>query len=236
MPNVLNEFKTPTDHCLLCDREMTKEAPLIQLFGEDPVCSSCRQKLTAVKKTIYLDNLAVFGLYRYNDAFARWIIQYKDCMDEVLADEFIRPYRTLLKRKAGRAILVPAPSFKSDIEERGFHHVEKLYQSLGCPIEHCFIKTKNFRQAKQSEDQRRQIKTAIQLIHTPKADRVILIDDVCTTGSTLRAMQEYLLKKGISSSAMVLALHPLLLQRSTVFDYPKRLYLKRSERRTHHER
>lgn len=182
------------------------------LFNEDPLCFHCRSALTDVKQTIHLNGLKVKGFVEYNEFFQKMIIQYKECFDEILAPVFLYPYLLDIKRRYRHALFVPAPSFLAKQKERGFSTVQQIFFQTQIEIQECFIKTKNIKQQEQSSEERHLIQAAIQLKRVPDRRSVVLIDDVCTTGSTLLAMHRMLQQEGIESEALVVALHPILLE------------------------
>lgn len=211
----MKELKQPTKLCLLCNQPMSEsQGFLSDLFSEDPICFACRKKLTSINRKIKLKSLQVHGLYLYDESFSSWIIQYKECCDEILGPYFLTPFLYELKLKYKNCVIIPAPSSKEKMEERGFHAVIEIFKSLSLEIEDCFIKTKEVKQSKRSKWERQKIEEAIQLVKVPKRKKVILIDDVCTTGNTLLTMHHLLKEKGIKSKALVLAIHPLLVSKS----------------------
>lgn len=182
---------------------------MAQLFYDDPLCDACRAQFIPLFKSFYIEDLHVFGLYLYEEAFSAWIIQYKECMDEALAEIFLFPYWRWVKKIVRHRVLIPAPSSTSKRAERGFDHVRTMFKGQGFIIEDCFIKLTDVKQASLHAKERGQIKQAIELIQIPSQKHVILIDDICTTGSTLLAMAECLKAKNIECEALVVALHPL---------------------------
>lgn len=185
------------------------------------MCFCCRNSLVTVNQTIYLHGLKIKGFVEYNDFFQKMIIQYKECFDEILAPVFLYPYLLDIKRRYRHALFVPAPSHPAKQKERGFATVQQIFSQTQIEMQECFIKTKNIKQQAQSSQERHLIQAALQLKHKPDSKRrIVLIDDVCTTGSTLLAMHQMLQQEGIESEALVVALHPFLLepQRATGSD------------------
>jgi len=199
----------------MCNKPLSESQGFLADFClEDPICFNCREKLTVINQTIKLESLHIHGIYQYDEAFSKWIIQYKECFDEILAPYFLSPFLFKLKCKYRNCVLVPAPSSFEKMEERGFHTVKEIFKSLSLEMEDCFIKKEQMKQSKRNKQDRQKIEEVIQLIQIPKKRKVILIDDVCTTGSTLLTMHRLLKEKGIKSKALVVALHPLLVSKS----------------------
>lgn len=204
--NVSNESKKPI--CLGCLKSKSaSQNCLAQLFHEDPLCDDCRAQLIPLFHSFKIEELNVQGLYLYDEAFSAWIIQYKECMDEALATIFLFPHWRWVKKIVHRRVLIPAPSSTLKKAERGFDHVRKMFEGQGFIIEDCFIKLTEIKQASKHAKERSQIKQAIQLIQKPSQNKVLLIDDICTTGSTLLAMADCLKAENIECEALVVAFH-----------------------------
>jgi predicted amidophosphoribosyltransferase len=72
---------------------------------------------------------------------------------------------------------------------RGFHHLDEILVSLGFPLLHVFYKNKAYRQAEQDYQGRQGIHDVIQRhADTPLPRKLVLFDDVMTTGETIRSM------------------------------------------------
>lgn len=82
--------------------------------------------------------------------------------------------------------MVPAPSFASKNEKRGFNHVVEMFAPLGLPFVKCLVKTKDVKQADLNFKDRQKIGEALGLI--PGTDlrgkKVLFVDDLVTTGAT----------------------------------------------------
>ena len=85
--------------------------------------------------------------------------------------------------------VIPIPSYKKDDELRGFNHVVEVFKMIGLDVLQIIEKTEHFKQAEKSAKERQSIKKYLQL-NTEKSlknDRVLIVDDIYTTGSTMKA-------------------------------------------------
>lgn len=111
-----------------------------------------------------------------------------------MKDVFISPFLDELKTLYKGYKLAIVPSFKTKVEERGFDHVEEIFSSLGLEILHPIIKTKDEKQANKNFKERQKIIENFKLIDKEgvKNEKILIVDDVCTTGASLKAMVKLL--------------------------------------------
>ena len=92
--------------------------------------------------------------------------------------------------------MVPAPSFEENDKERGFNHVEEIFGCLNLKMCKCIHKIKKVKQADLTSDERKNINKVLKIDEVDFTDKKILIvDDVFTTGSTVKTMIELLKSK-----------------------------------------
>lgn len=174
-------------NCLMCGKDLFTEGTIEEiLFRDDLLCSNCRSKWGENKKDIKLGPYIVKSSWEYNDAFRSTLIQYKECYDEALKDVFLYPVRKKIRHYLCGYTLILMPSTKERLEERGFSHLKFMFSSLKLPMLEPFITESN--QKGKTLKERKEIGKTMYLkenIHLPY--KIALVDDVYTTGSTLRA-------------------------------------------------
>lgn len=174
--------------CLLCFEEKTKGAHLFHWFWwKDELCVSCRSQLTPSIAKFKMGKIKGIRLYPYNEFFSDVLVQYKESMDEALYPVFLQKQSWWISIVYRGYTLIPMPSSKEKIEERGFNHLQKMFTAVSLPILPCLEKKSAQKQVFSSRAQRLKMKGQIQIkegIKIPK--KVLLVDDVYTTGSTLQ--------------------------------------------------
>jgi len=143
-----------------------------------------------------VQNVNILYLYHYDDVIKENLYKLKGCFDIELAPIFLDYYRYYLKIKFYGYTIIPAPSSKEADEERGFNHVVEIFKTLGLPILRCIHKTKNMKQSDLSTEERTKIKDILEIDNVDLSKKkILLVDDVFTTGSTFTAMIELVRSK-----------------------------------------
>lgn len=174
--------------CLLCGKDYSLEGNMIEvLFREDPICMNCRKGWKKNKNYRHISKYKVKSSWAYNDAFRTCLLQYKESCDEALKDVFLYPVKKELKRYFHGYTLLLLPSSKTKVEYRGFSHLKEMYSCLGLKMIEPFEQIEDRSQKGMSKQERSLMKKNIRLkegIVLPK--KIVLVDDVLTTGSTLK--------------------------------------------------
>ena len=115
-------------------------------------------------------------------------IEEKDFLN-YFKDELISKYRGY--------ILVPAPSSELDNKERGFNHVIEIFKVLNLDILPIIKKKTNYKQSDLNKDERSKVIDKLEISNLEKIHnkKVLFVDDISTTGSTLKACLT-LIKRG----------------------------------------
>ena len=153
------------------------------------MCSTCYHQLEWHHQINKFDGVPFESFFDYGPIFQSRIHQYKSLGDIVLGKTFLHQHRDYLKLKYHGYTFVPAPSHEEHMQQRGFYHLDEILVSLGLPIIHIFYKNKPYRQAEQDFQGRQEIHTIIERHkHILMPQKIVLFDDVMTTGETIRSM------------------------------------------------
>lgn len=185
-------------YCLWCGRSLRRESSLKHMFYvDDVICESCRDKISYRPKTITVDGIRVSSMFVYEGLIREMIIQYKELSDEALFPIFLFPFINELRRKYRDHTLVCIPSSSVNNEKRGFRAVDKMFGVLNLPEVRMFEKKDDYDQKKTDFQKRHEIRN--HLIYSPQKARnnkVLLVDDILTTGETIKAAHSFLAASG----------------------------------------
>lgn len=185
--------------CFRCEKNFTKIEQATACPGcgrEDspdlcPDCSIWQQQLGFV-----LENRSIF---QYNEGFRTWIEGYKFSGDYRLRGAFTTELRQALQGYQREFLVCPLPLSNERFQQRGFNQVSGCLDLTKLPYELLLERKELSPQSKKTREKRLRMEQPF-TISVPNGkirnQRVLLIDDVYTTGRTLFHAAELLYKNG----------------------------------------
>lgn len=202
-------------HCLYCFDDITKKQDFYAWLKKDAcLCGVCQSQLLPYQKSKQILRMPIYILYVYNEFLETMIYQYKEGKDIALKSVFFHSFIQEIEHRYKGYTLVLMPSSEEKTKERGFHALRNMLEVINLPKIEPFYKSENRKQSLQSVEQRAHIDEIIHLntsVVIPKT-KLLLIDDVCTTGSTIKCAYNLLRKHKLSIEALVLCANPLFIQ------------------------
>ena len=192
--------------CLQCGKYY---ADLLSLFRKTtPFCRNCLEKATEEIHRTNFHNIPMTYLHLYSEERMGQLISLKGNGEPPYIHLLIPPNtRKILHKQYKDHVFVYMPSNQEEDEERGFRHLEVLFQDI--PSQHIYplYKKIKYKQSNYTKQERMNVKERLasatssgkerlgvdeSLREILQHQRVVLVDDVMSTGATLLAAKELL--------------------------------------------
>lgn len=163
------------DRCFICSK-----------MGKANICLDCQRWQKFYQGKVLFN----YSLYRYNAAFHDLMVSYKRRGDYVLREVLQELCRDYLK-KTKYDLYIPVPTSPEHQKKRQFDTISAIYGDI-VPLTRLLIKQKgSYAQAEKSKNER--LKTPQGFLINPEIEikenfttaKVLLLDDIYTTGRTL---------------------------------------------------
>ena len=187
--------------CKVCFKDLDNEIYIDDIFNikTHTICNKCYQKFKLIMKEYIVLKNKVFVVYKYDNYAKDIIYKYKGLYDIELKNIFIENILDELIKKYRGYTLSFAPSFESEDIKRGFNHVEEMFSSVNLNKVKLFYKKENIKQSSLSKNERKNIKNIIGIKNNiaKKIKKLLIVDDILTTGNTLISCYNLAKKEGI---------------------------------------
>lgn len=188
--------------CLVCRKPFAIPWSPSTLLKRDWVCPECEGMLTpleagcprcghpTVERATCSDcvrwlalglDLTVRSIYAYDEVGANWLHRYKFGGDVALAHHVRDVLRAM--REPG-VVYVPIPLSRERLRTRRFNQAEVLARLIG-PMEQALMKAEVSSQRELGKEERRHRENPFAVQQLPRCGKIVLVDDVYTTGTTL---------------------------------------------------
>lgn len=171
--------------CIYCGSKIVKIDFKNLFICEDRLCLDCRNKLKVNKKYVDLGDLKVETFYNYDEGiFRNLLIQYKECYDEALSCVFLYILEEYIRMKYRGYKIVFIPSSKEKLKKRGFNHLELIFATVKLAKANGLeMKEELIQEGKNIKERRMMVDNYI--YKGDDLDKVLIVDDVITTGSSI---------------------------------------------------
>ena len=175
--------------CKICFKTI-KLDDFCRLFSKNIcICAACQELLEPKFISFKVDHYKALAIYEYSDYIKNLIYLYKGCFDYEMKEVFLNLFYKELKILYSGYTAIPIPSFKEDDETRGFNHVIEAFNYLELKMMPIIVKTAHHKQAEKGAKKRKEINKFLALSesHDLSNKKILLVDDIYTTGSTMRS-------------------------------------------------
>ncbi len=180
------------ERCSICSRELDEK------FRQGTLCLDCVRWENDPQWAGYLtENISLF---HYNEFMKEIIAKYKYRGDYALAEVFSFYLKDYLKKLEYDLITV-IPLSDERLKERGFNQAEALLDVAKIECAQLLTRIHTEKQSKKSRQERISLSQVFQVTDEPivQGKRIVIIDDIYTTGSTLRHAAKALKLAGASN-------------------------------------
>jgi len=190
-----NKFKILSgERCGICSRVLEGE------YRDEKLCYDCiRWEQDSTWSGTLTQNKS---LYEYNDFLKEVIAKFKYRGDYALVRAFTSRIKEELTFMSFDA-LTPIPLSQERLYERGFNQAEALITEAGFRPTHLLTRIHTEKQSKKSRSDRIHLPQVFQLDGESEfcleEKTILIVDDIYTTGSTLRHAAKVLLEHGAKS-------------------------------------
>ena len=169
------------------------------LLSPKVVCQKCHRQWEWHHQFFTSYHCPVEVLYEYGPFFKHQLYRFKALGDVALGPVFLHLHCQYLRWRYVGYTMIFAPSDVQHIHERGFHHLEMIYDQVHLPKAYIYKKKIPYRQAEQPLLNRQNIHQVIALVNQQKLPKkCLIVDDVMTTGETIKAMVDLARKQGVN--------------------------------------
>lgn len=172
--------KISESHCKRCCKSCMKET-----------CNDCQNWL---KRGEEVNHQAI---YKYDEAMREYFKMYKFSGHYQLRQIFAQEIKKVIKTYKNYTV-IPIPVSSKRLEERGFCQVTAILEWCDIPYTQVFVKNDSENQSTKNKQDRLETKGTFSIIKGNNFPmKVLLFDDIYTTGSTINQARHMLRQEGI---------------------------------------
>ena len=178
--------------CRICSRPLHS---IDEPFRNGDLCHDCFRWEEDSEWSGFLDKNE--SIFQYNDFLKDVIARFKFRSDYILSKVFAESVKNRLATIDAN-LFVPIPLSNERLYERGFNQAEAILVEAGFSPTHLLTRVHAEKQSKKTRSERIHLPQVFQIFDEINIEgkRIVLVDDVYTTGSTLRHAAKVLKRAG----------------------------------------
>lgn len=184
------------DYCKSCFKDL-RLPPFRKLIENYPLlCDECISQINMKSEVRKIGGISVIFLSDYDGILKTWLMNYKEYGDIELAPCFLYCFLPLLHLFFRDYTFVPCPSSQKRIEKRGFDHLSEMLKASHLPYRLLLCQKTTVEQKNvKGQDRHKEKGIFLNEENVDLSDsKIVLFDDVLTTGATFLQSLEQLRK------------------------------------------
>lgn len=198
--------------CLICQKDLNEFHEISDfMINPYPICENCRKIFHPCKTTYRIEGIEWHVLYEYTEQLERLLFRYKEQRDIVLAPVFFEEIADQLQNCQRKYCICGLCSSDAKRMERGFEPLQEMLEAHHIEFHSPLYKNSDWKQNNKIGKEREKIKDVLyrKNLYPLNNKPIFLVDDVCTTGNTMKRACKLLKPKKV----LLLCAHPAWLHK-----------------------
>lgn len=205
---MFGKFEQHEYTCLSCFESMSIGMYFLEWWiKKDGLCNVCRSKMMPKWHQYKKQGIKIESIYQYDGLGRDLLLNFKDSQDRWLNNVFLNPVFLKFHLKFWGYTIVVIPGSKR-IYQPNIEILKDVYLQV---VDDVFVKIRPYKQSERKGHERSGIHDVIALknVDVIRNRKVLLFDDLCTSGHTLRACYELIVKEVSQIKVFTLFYHEL---------------------------
>lgn len=197
--------------CKSCFADIQDKSLITWLSPKPILCDRCLGSERRLMRFSTQGKHKIYSLFEYASPVKDWLFRYKTLNDFEMRSVFLYPFGWTLRLLAKKWVFALVPTTGQAYRDRGFDHLEEMLGYVGIKAVKPFAKDDGPSQKNLAYGERMKVWKRISLRGpAPLAGKKVLVfDDVMTTGATIEACLDLALEGGAKSATGIVLMENL---------------------------